>query len=151
MASKRIEMRLALALVTLFWASALAQSGCTSALMGLSPCLNYVNGNSATPSSLCCSQLSNVVQSQPVCLCPLLNGGSSSPGITINQTHALELPVACNVKTSPTVKDSPSTAPTPVPATESSPAGTSNETPASLTTPSTSSEAPTTAVPSSST
>ncbi|KAK6940791.1 Bifunctional inhibitor/plant lipid transfer protein/seed storage helical domain [Dillenia turbinata] len=156
MASRGIEMCLALALVSLYWASALAQLGCTSALMGLSPCLNYVNGNSPSPSSSCCSQLSNIVQSQPVCLCSLLSGGSSSLGITINQTRALELPGACDVKTPPVsqcnaVNGSPSPATTPVPAPESSPAGSSNENPATSTTPSSSSGEPTTTVPSAST
>ncbi|KAF2300157.1 hypothetical protein GH714_010008 [Hevea brasiliensis] len=80
---------------------ATAQSGCTSALVGLAPCLNYVTGNSSTPSSSCCSQLASVVQSQPQCLCAMLNGGGSSLGITINQTQALSLPGACNVQTPP--------------------------------------------------
>ncbi|CAN1233208.1 Non-specific lipid transfer protein GPI-anchored 5 [Linum perenne] len=58
------------------YSTATAQSGCTSALMSLSPCLNY-----------------------PQCLCQLVNGGGSSLGITINQTRALGLPSACKVNT----------------------------------------------------
>ncbi|XP_065877868.1 non-specific lipid transfer protein GPI-anchored 5-like isoform X2 [Euphorbia lathyris] len=48
-------------------------------------------------------QLTSVVQSQPKCLCTLLNGGGGggSLGITINQTLALSLPGACNVQTPP--------------------------------------------------
>ncbi|CAN0898098.1 Non-specific lipid transfer protein GPI-anchored 5 [Linum grandiflorum] len=81
--------------------SAAAQSagGCTSALISLAPCLNYVSGNSTTPSSTCCSQLAGVVSSQPQCLCQLVNGGGSTLGIAINQTRALELPSACSVTT----------------------------------------------------
>lgn len=94
-------MSLALVLVAALCGGAKAQSGCTSALMGLSSCLNYVTGNSSSPSSLCCSGLSSVVQSQPRCLCSLLNGGGSTMGITINQTLALQLPGACNVQTPP--------------------------------------------------
>ncbi|XP_061359090.1 non-specific lipid transfer protein GPI-anchored 5-like [Gastrolobium bilobum] len=78
-----------------------AQSGCTSALTSLSPCLNYIMGSSSTPSASCCSQLSSVVQSSPQCLCSVLNGGASSFGITINQTLALSLPAACKVQTPP--------------------------------------------------
>lgn len=77
------------------------QSSCTSALVNLSPCLNFITGNSSTPSSGCCTQLSSVVRSQPQCLCQVLNGGGSSLGVTINQTQALALPGACNVRTPP--------------------------------------------------
>ncbi|KAL6978551.1 Non-specific lipid transfer protein GPI-anchored 5 [Sarracenia purpurea var. burkii] len=101
MAPKVIEMGLVLVLVAMLWNGASAQSGCTTALVGLAPCLNFVTGNSSTPSSSCCSQLSSVVQSQPRCLCSLLNGGSASLGVTVNQTLALALPGACNVKTPP--------------------------------------------------
>ncbi|KAK8541501.1 hypothetical protein V6N13_137888 [Hibiscus sabdariffa] len=85
------------------WTGALAQSSssCTNVLVSLSPCLNYIQGNSSTPSSSCCSQLANVVRSQPRCLCEVLNGGGSSLGININQTQAMALPTACNVKTPP--------------------------------------------------
>ncbi|KAI3441979.1 AAI domain-containing protein, partial [Psidium guajava] len=83
-------------------AGAVAQSGCTSVLIGLAPCLSFVTGSSSTPSSSCCSQLASVVQSQPRCLCMVLNGGaSSSLGVTLNQTLALALPGACNVQTPP--------------------------------------------------
>ncbi|KAL4376474.1 hypothetical protein GQ457_02G003330 [Hibiscus cannabinus] len=92
---------LALVLVTTLCDLATAQSGCTRALLGLAPCLNYITGNLTTPASSCCSQLSSVVQSQPQCLCSVLNGGGSSFGITINQTKALSLPGACNVQTPP--------------------------------------------------
>ncbi|KAJ8630729.1 hypothetical protein MRB53_024052 [Persea americana] len=101
MAPKWVEMGLVMALVTMFWAGAAAQSGCTSALISLSPCLNYIQGNSSTPTSSCCSQLASVVRSSPQCLCTVLNGGGSSLGITINQTQALALPSACNVQTPP--------------------------------------------------
>ncbi|KAL4572027.1 hypothetical protein LXL04_018795 [Taraxacum kok-saghyz] len=49
----------------------------------------------------CCSQLSNVVQSQPRCLCSLLNGSAPNIGVTINQTLAISLPGACKVQTPP--------------------------------------------------
>ncbi|XAR58562.1 hypothetical protein NMG60_11014004 [Bertholletia excelsa] len=103
MASRGIEVGILLVLV--FSAGAAAQSpspsGCTVALLSLSPCLSFVTGNSTTPSSSCCSQLGNVVQSSPRCLCSLLGGGGSSLGITINQTLALSLPGACKVHTPP--------------------------------------------------
>jgi Probable lipid transfer len=90
-------------ITTLFTISTNAQSSssCTTALVGLSPCLNYISGNDTTPSGSCCSQLASVVKSEPECLCTVLNGGSSSGslGMTINETRALELPGACKVQT----------------------------------------------------
>ncbi|XP_059632492.1 non-specific lipid transfer protein GPI-anchored 5-like isoform X2 [Cornus florida] len=101
MASSGIEMGLVLVLVTMLWTGAAAQSGCSSVLIGMAPCLNYVTGSSSSPSSSCCSSLASVVQSQPQCLCTALNGGGSALGININQTLALALPGACNVQTPP--------------------------------------------------
>ncbi|KAK8654268.1 hypothetical protein V6N13_128239 [Hibiscus sabdariffa] len=97
MASRGFQTGLILVLMGMLWAGANAQS-CTTALTSLSPCLNYVTGNSSTPSSSCCSQLKNIVQSSPQCLCTVLNGGASL-GITINQTLALQLPGTCQVQT----------------------------------------------------
>nr|XP_011458582.1 PREDICTED: non-specific lipid-transfer protein-like protein At2g13820 isoform X1 [Fragaria vesca subsp. vesca] len=139
MAFKGIEMGLALVLVTMLLGRATAQSSCTSTLTSMSPCLNYITGNSSNPSSSCCSQLSNVVQSSPQCLCSLLNGAGSTLGITINQTLALSLPGACNVKTPP-INQCQSAANGPTTSTSStppaiSPAGSSNDTPAAADTP----------------
>ncbi|CDO99083.1 unnamed protein product [Coffea canephora] len=105
MAYQRAGMALALALFLfgMIWTSATAQStDCTNVIISMSPCLNYIQGNSSTPSSGCCTQLSSVVRSQPQCLCQVLNGGGSSLGLNINQTQALELPKACKVQTPPT-------------------------------------------------
>ncbi|KAL8214957.1 hypothetical protein R6Q57_004406 [Mikania cordata] len=79
---------------------------CRSTIVSLSPCINYVCGNSTTPSFSCCSQLANVVKSQPRCLCALVSGGQghSSMGIKINQTLALGLPAACKVDTPPVTR-----------------------------------------------
>ncbi|KVH94382.1 hypothetical protein Ccrd_003556 [Cynara cardunculus var. scolymus] len=100
MATKKFE---AFGLImVMLWGIAMAQSGCTTALVSLSPCLSYVSGNSSAPSSTCCSQLANVVVSQPQCLCPFTgNGGGSPMGLNINQTLALALPGACNIVTPP--------------------------------------------------
>ncbi|KAI3469593.1 hypothetical protein Pfo_026256 [Paulownia fortunei] len=102
MAHQGVSMGLALILVTMLWASAKAQSNdCTNVLISMSPCLNYISGNSSTPSAACCTQLGTVVRSQPQCLCQVLNGGGSNLGLNINQTQALALPRACNVQTPP--------------------------------------------------
>ncbi|GMN48828.1 hypothetical protein TIFTF001_018001 [Ficus carica] len=142
MASRRIELGLALVLAAAILGRAAAQSSCTSTLLSLSPCLNYITGNSSKPSSSCCSQLSNVVQSSPQCLCTVLNGtGASSLGFTINQTLALSLPGACKVNTPPLSKCQAATAPTastsvPPPTVASSPPAESpSETPEAALTP----------------
>ncbi|XP_057735563.1 non-specific lipid transfer protein GPI-anchored 5-like isoform X2 [Arachis stenosperma] len=104
MAGGKVEILVVVVVVAIgmMLGGAKAQSSCTSALVNLSPCLNYIQGRSSTPSSGCCSQLSNVVRSEPQCLCQVLSGGaSSSLGITINQTQALALPGACRVNTPP--------------------------------------------------
>lgn len=74
---------------------------CTSVIVSLSPCLNYIDGQSDTPTVPCCTQLASVVKSNPECLCEVLDGGGASVGININTTRALELPAACNVTTPP--------------------------------------------------
>ncbi|KAF8006463.1 hypothetical protein BT93_K0686 [Corymbia citriodora subsp. variegata] len=136
MASKRMQMGLLAAVLAALLAhpsSAQSTSGCTTVLMTLTPCLSYVSGNSSSPSSTCCSTLNSVVQSQPQCLCLLLNGGVSSLGYNVNQTLALALPGACSVKTpSATLCNalSPSSPPT------ASPADSSDNTPVTPTVPS---------------
>ncbi|XP_055830736.1 non-specific lipid transfer protein GPI-anchored 5-like [Solanum dulcamara] len=138
MASKINVMALVMVLiVAIYWNGALAQSGCMTTLVGLSPCLNYVSGNSSTPSSSCCSSLSSVVQSNPQCLCALINGGGSNLGIAINQTLALGLPSACNLQTPPLSRCNAANGPTAsaaVPASSpvgsTTPSDSSNEIPA---------------------
>ncbi|THU45450.1 hypothetical protein C4D60_Mb02t18060 [Musa balbisiana] len=137
MAKKASEVCLALAVMTIMLSGlAWAQSGCTTAIISLAPCLSYITGNSSTPSSSCCSQLASVVQSQPACLCSVLNGGASSFGITVNQTRALAMPAACKVQTPPvsecnSVAGGPAKSPPSSPAAPATPANTAPATPSS--------------------
>ncbi|KAI9114932.1 hypothetical protein K1719_013945 [Acacia pycnantha] len=109
--------------VAMLCGGASAQSSCTNVLVSLSPCLNYIQGNSSTPSSSCCQQLGSVVGSQPQCLCQVLNGGGSSLGININQTQALALPSACKVSTPSLTQCKASASPAGSPAADSPNAG----------------------------
>ena len=93
----KFNIGLVLVTLTLLYASATAQSSCKNEIVSLFPCLDYVTGNSSTPTTGCCTQLANVVKSQPECLCLIIGGEGSSLGI--NQTLALALPAACNVQT----------------------------------------------------
>ncbi|KAK8711597.1 hypothetical protein V6N13_146875 [Hibiscus sabdariffa] len=106
------------------WAGSMAQSssGCTNVLISMSSCLDYIQGNSSRPSSSCCSQLGSVVRSNPQCLCQVLNGGASSLGVSVNETQAMALPSACNVKTPPASQCNGANVKTP----SDSPSGTSN-------------------------
>ncbi|MCL7033816.1 hypothetical protein MKW94_004750 [Papaver nudicaule] len=139
MAAPMIEMVLLVLLATAFATRVTAQSSCSSVIMGMAPCLSYITGNSSSsPSSSCCSQLTNVVQTQPECLCTILNTGAGAAlGIAINRTLALALPRACNVQT-PSIDrcnaaNGPAISPTNSPVGSLSPANsptdTSNETP----------------------
>ncbi|KAL7251755.1 hypothetical protein ACSBR1_013584 [Camellia fascicularis] len=79
MVRQRIGMGLVvLMMVTMLWERTATQSSssCTNAIISMSHCLNYITGNSSTPYSGCCTQLANVVRSQPQCSCQLLNAGS---------------------------------------------------------------------------
>ncbi|KAI8574519.1 hypothetical protein RHMOL_Rhmol01G0360900 [Rhododendron molle] len=110
MATRKMELVLTLVLFSVFWRGAMAQSSCTSVLISLSPCLDFIQGNTSTPSPACCSQLATVVGSQPECLCEVINNGSSL-GININHTQALALPNACNVQTPPISRCNAATSP----------------------------------------
>ncbi|KAK8588326.1 hypothetical protein V6N13_087258 [Hibiscus sabdariffa] len=121
--SALVEMLfIAAAAAASLWTGSMAQSssGCTNVLISMSPCLDYIKGNSSRPSSSCCSQLGNVVRSNPQCLCQVLNGGASSLGISVNQSQAMALPTACNVQTPPASQCNGASSPS------DSPSGTSN-------------------------
>ena len=74
-------------------------SQCTSALVSLSPCLNYISGNESSAPAPCCAQLGKVVRSEPQCLCVALAADPAALGLSVNRTRALGLPAACNLTT----------------------------------------------------
>ncbi|CAD6214115.1 unnamed protein product [Miscanthus lutarioriparius] len=83
-----------LAAASLLVAAASARSGpgeCTSALVSLSPCVDYMCRDEATSAlARCCSQLRSVARSRLQCLCAALG---------VDRTTALSLRVVCNVQT----------------------------------------------------
>ena len=103
MAVRGIEVVLAMSLVVALCGAAVvnAESNCTSVLVRLAPCLDYVTGNSSKPSPPCCTQLGDSVMSQPQCLCEVLHGGAAAFGIKLNQTQVEPLPSACKVQNPP--------------------------------------------------
>lgn len=87
-------------LVGFMLSRALAQLGCMWVIISMAPCQGYVTDNTSTPSSSSCYlQLASVLRSWPVCLCSVLNGGTTSFEVTVNQAHALAMPAACNIQT----------------------------------------------------
>ncbi|XP_020113610.1 non-specific lipid transfer protein GPI-anchored 2-like [Ananas comosus] len=77
---------------------------CMTAVLNASDCLGYVTPGSKDrrPDKACCPELAALVDSQPVCLCQLLNGTAAAAyGISIDTARALALPKACRVDTPP--------------------------------------------------
>lgn len=96
-------MSMIIMVVVTFWGVVSnAQPSCPGALTSLTPCLSFSLRNSSTPSSSCCSELANMLQTAPVCLCNVLNGvGGQLLGGFLNRTLAQALPSACNIQTPP--------------------------------------------------
>ncbi|KAI5013857.1 hypothetical protein ZWY2020_047349 [Hordeum vulgare] len=93
---------IALILATMLASKAVAQNnGCSSVMMTLSPCLDFIGSKALAPGFSCCTTLAGVVQTDPRCLCMVLDGTAASFGIAINHTRALELPGFCKVQAPP--------------------------------------------------
>ncbi|PWA95068.1 plant lipid transfer protein/Par allergen [Artemisia annua] len=103
MASNRYEVIsivLVVVMGTLSGGAMATTKECSSAVISLSPCVNYVSGNVSAPSHPCCAQLANVVKSHLSCLCSLVHG-EMPQGYKVNETLVLGLPVACDIQTPP--------------------------------------------------
>ncbi|KAK1281624.1 hypothetical protein QJS10_CPB22g01195 [Acorus calamus] len=70
---------------------------CTQQLIGLSTCLNYIEGKAKTPPPDCCDGMKTVVQKSRKCLCVLVRD-RNDPGLgfKIDPNLALSLPSICN-------------------------------------------------------
>ncbi|KAK9671926.1 hypothetical protein RND81_12G064200 [Saponaria officinalis] len=102
MASKICITLVSLLLVSILLATVDAQSNCPMALTSLSPCLTFSTSNSSTPSASCCSELANLVQTAPSCLCQALNiGGAQAVGFVLGRVLPSSLPGACNLHIPP--------------------------------------------------
>ncbi|XP_073313499.1 non-specific lipid transfer protein GPI-anchored 12-like isoform X1 [Primulina huaijiensis] len=75
---------------------------CFAYLLKLSDCLTYVEkgSNLTKPDKGCCKELSDLVATQPICLCELL-GNPDKVGIPVDIKKALTLPSVCKVSTPP--------------------------------------------------
>ncbi|CAM6084256.1 unnamed protein product [Calypogeia fissa] len=70
---------------------------CNTEIASLLGCLTFLNGNTSTPSSSCCTSLGSVVNAAPQCICAL---AESSIVNTVNPKLIQELPTLCNVPAS---------------------------------------------------
>ncbi|CAM0871452.1 unnamed protein product [Alopecurus aequalis] len=72
------------------------RSECADQLVGLAPCLQYVQGQARAPAPDCCGGLRQVLDKSPKCLCVLVKDKDDpNLGIKINASLALALPSAC--------------------------------------------------------
>jgi hypothetical protein len=72
------------------------RSECADQLVGLAPCLQYVQGQARAPAPDCCGGLRQVLGKSPKCLCVLVKDKDDpSLGIKINASLALGLPTVC--------------------------------------------------------
>ncbi|KAB2015322.1 hypothetical protein E1A91_D08G017000v1 [Gossypium mustelinum] len=72
---------------------------CKNHLMGLAPCLSFVDGEAKTPTVDCCGGLKQVLGKSKKCLCVVIRDrDDSSAGLKINATLAAALPSACRAK-----------------------------------------------------
>ncbi|KAF8732165.1 hypothetical protein HU200_016134 [Digitaria exilis] len=102
MGTAMVMISLVAVLVALACSQAAAQgNGCSSVMMTLSPCMDFISSKAPDPGISCCSVLAGVVQTDPRCLCMVLDGTAASFGISINQTRALDLPEVCKVQAPP--------------------------------------------------
>uniref|UniRef100_A0A453BKV7 Bifunctional inhibitor/plant lipid transfer protein/seed storage helical domain-containing protein n=1 Tax=Aegilops tauschii subsp. strangulata TaxID=200361 RepID=A0A453BKV7_AEGTS len=102
-AARKMEIAtIALILATMIASKAAPQNnGCSSVMMTLSPCLDFIGSKALEPGFSCCTTLAGIVQTDPRCLCMVLDGSAASFGIAINHTRALELPGICKVQAPP--------------------------------------------------
>ncbi|XP_020580471.1 non-specific lipid-transfer protein-like protein At2g13820 [Phalaenopsis equestris] len=89
------------------------EEDCVAAIVSLEPCTDYITGSSPAPTAQCCLKFATVVNTEPVCLCMIVNGGGSQFGIKVNQTRALALPDECKVQTPPVSRCNATAVPSP--------------------------------------
>ncbi|PIN14467.1 hypothetical protein CDL12_12901 [Handroanthus impetiginosus] len=88
-----IFVALSIALTTILSLISIAESDCP--LGSLRPCYAFIGSSLATPPPDCCRGVGNILQTQPLCLCDVLNIDG------INRTRVLAIPKGCNLQSPP--------------------------------------------------
>lgn len=88
------------------------QNECADQLNKVMDCLDFAKGTTATPSAKCCGSVKDMKDSNPKCLCFIIqqaHGGSSDmvKSLGIQEAKLLQLPSACQIKNA-SVSDCPS-------------------------------------------
>ena len=75
---------------------------CSSDFQKLSGCLSYATGKANTPTKDCCLSLQNIKESDPKCLCFIMqqtnNGSAPIKNLGIQEAKLLQLPTACQLQ-----------------------------------------------------
>lgn len=77
-------------------------SECSSDLQKLMGCLNYAQGKANTPTKDCCGAVQTMKDSEPKCLCYLIqqahNGSAPLKNMGIQEAKMLQLPTVCQLQ-----------------------------------------------------
>ncbi|KAL3609490.1 hypothetical protein D5086_000510 [Populus alba] len=75
---------------------------CSSAFQKVMGCLSYATGKANTPTKDCCSAVQGVKDSEPKCLCYVMqqahNGSAQFKSLGVQEAKLLQLPTACQLQ-----------------------------------------------------
>jgi len=75
---------------------------CAQVVQKVIPCLNFASGKEATPKKECCDATTSIKESNPECLCYIIQqthkGSPEIKNLGIQEDKLLQLPSLCNVK-----------------------------------------------------
>ncbi|XP_022726704.1 non-specific lipid transfer protein GPI-anchored 1-like [Durio zibethinus] len=76
---------------------------CSKDFQSVMTCLSFAQGKVATPTKECCSSVSSIKESEPKCLCYILqqtqtSGAQNLKSLGVQETKLLQLPSACQLK-----------------------------------------------------
>ncbi|KAJ6287865.1 hypothetical protein OIU78_029175, partial [Salix suchowensis] len=75
---------------------------CSGDFQKVMGCLSYATGKANTPSKDCCSSVQDIKESDPKCLCFIMqkthNGSAQIKSLGIQEAKLLQLPTACQLQ-----------------------------------------------------
>ncbi|GFS33883.1 hypothetical protein Acr_00g0031070 [Actinidia rufa] len=74
---------------------------CSNDFEKVATCLNYATGKAEAPTKECCASVTEIKDSDPVCLCYIIqqthDGGEQVKSLGIQEARLLQLPTACKL------------------------------------------------------
>ena len=74
---------------------------CSNDFEKVATCLNYATGKVEAPTKECCASVTEIKDSDPVCLCYIIqqthDGGEQVKSLGIQEARLLQLPTACKL------------------------------------------------------